>query len=357
MTGGRRQRRLSFAVLALTVSSLWRFALPPAHAVGRLQTGTWWRNQTGTASVPPPPHLPAGGLWISSDPTGPSAVSAIRFTLRPSERAPSLTLHVAKLTAPPGTEITSATVPIRACAVTGSWAAPTIFPGRWSTRPTYDCANGALEGQFSSDLATVVFDLTVLAEATTYDLALVPGTEASSGGLPTVSTPPVPGGADAGPSPTFDVTFKPVGLADVSVSNSVEPTTEPSAGVISPPDTTTVPAPEGLPLSPVTQQAVGPAPLSASTPTAPIADAVPAPARLRGSRSTGTSKTTREITAVVFCALAAWAWRLLAGDTYVGQGEAAGAQTIYDLMPVGTEQRVPRRFTNSSRDGPPPALR
>lgn len=362
-----RRPVLRLAALFGSATSVGLFAASAAHAVDKLDTGVWWRDQTGAAALPSPPQVPAGGLWVSSDPTGPSAISAIRFTIADSEGFPKLSLRVAKLTAQPGTPVTSDAVPIRACVVTHDWTTPATFPGTWSSRPSYDCTKGSSPGQLSPDLSAVVFDLTVLPAAHSYDLVIVPGPAIGVVALPPLAVPapipPVPDPIGAASSPTFDVTFEPVKPSDLSVL----PTSSPQAA-----PTPVTPAPAAT--TPPAAIAVGPAPLgsldlpaalpvSQAPAAAPPTSVLPITERALGARPVaelaGTSRTHRVIAGLVFCALAAWAWRILAANGTIGTPAPAGrgALSLHDAVPLGTDAGLRRRFTTSGRTGAPPALR
>jgi hypothetical protein len=127
----------------------------------------------------------------------------------------------------------------------------------------------------------------------------------------------------------------------------------------------------------VSDAAVGPAPLaSIGVPAAPVG-LVPAPAATPAPTSaqpalpaasravarplakvSATSRATRITAGVVFCALAAWAWRVLAADGATGVGpDGREALTLHDFMPAGPDSGLRRRFTAGPRTGAPPALR
>jgi hypothetical protein len=273
---------------------------------------------------------------VSNDPTGPSAISAVRFTLQNSEGFPTLSLRVARFTAQPATAATPDAAPIRACVVTADWTTPTTFPGPWSARPSYDCTKGSTPGQLSPDLSTMVFDLTVLPAGRSYDLALVPG----------APVPPVP-------EPTFDVTFEPVKPSDLAVfPTSPKPGTKPAPAA----DTAVGPAPLGSFEVPAAPRVV-PAP-SAAEPTAVVSTT---PRALVGplAKVAGTSSAVRVMAGVVFGALALWAWRLLAANNATGIVVADGrrALRLSDPAPFATEPEPRRRFAAGPRTGAPPALR
>jgi hypothetical protein len=72
----------------------------------------------------------------------------------------------------------------------------------------------------------------------------------------------------------------------------------------------------------------------------------------------GISKTRRAIAAAVLCVLAAWAWRLLAGESAADAalgGNGWEPLSIYDTPP--TAAGGSRRLTTGRRTGTPPMLR
>ena len=373
----RHLRQVAWAVAFGPFAGLCLLTAPAAHAVDNLESGVWWRNETGAAALPAPSQVPAGGLWVSSDPSGPSAISAVRFSLSDTEAYPTLTLRVANLTAAPATPATSGSLPVLACEVVSPWTAPATSPGVWSARPTYDCTKGSVPGQLSPDHSTLAFDLTNLPAAQRYDLALVPGQDNTiPGALPPapVATPPppqlpgplptVPDPNQAASSPSFDVTFQPLKLSDISAvpaASSQGP--EPSAG----------PAPAAL--TPTADYSVGPAPLTgAAYPSIPSAPAALAPApsspsppaalrtvspAVRPAKLARTSTTLRLIAAAVFGALAMWAWQILSADNSIGVGVAGGrkSRTLNDPAALPKTTGLRQRFAQGPRIGAPPALR
>jgi hypothetical protein len=357
VSGARLRRRIvAFAALAGTTLGIGLLTAPSAYAVDKVATGVWWRDETGATTVPPPPQVPAGGLWVSSDPSGPSAISALHFTLADSEGFPALTLRVANLTAPPPSPAAPDSVPpIQLCASTHAWTPPASSPGSWADRPTYDCALGSVSGQFAPDNSTVRFDLTVLPTAQSYDLVLVPGTP-SPGAVAPPPAPapaplPVPAPAPAG-SPTFDLSFQPVKAADLSTLPTASGST-PQPDVISSPELGVGPAALAWLDPPVAPAPAVPAPLAATRPPAVI---LPTASHAVATLA-GTSRTNRVIAGLVFCALAAWAWRLMSAD---GGADLVGgrlAMTLYDSVPLGPDVSKRRRFTSERRSGTPPTLR
>jgi hypothetical protein len=370
----RHLRWLAAGVLLGPAASLWLFAAPPAHAVENVETGVWWRNETGAAAVPAPSRVPAGGLWVSSDPSGPSAISAIRFALSDFEGYPTVTLHIANLVAAPATPATAGSLPLLACVVTTPWTAPPTSPGVWSDRPTYDCTKGSTAGQLSPDHSTLAFNLTNLPAERSYDLALVPGTDNTiTGALPPapVATPPppqppaplptVPDPNQAASSPTFDATFQPLTQSDISAV--------PAASSLGP-ESPAQPVPTAM--TPTADYGVAPAPLtgaaypSTPSPPTPVPSLAAPPAALRTGTPAAplanfarTSTTARIIAAAVFGALAMWAWQILsAGDpTAVAVSRGRKSLTLNDPVALPERTGPRKRFTRGPRIGTPPALR
>lgn len=116
--------------------------------------------------VPTPTAVPEGGLLVANDPSGPKAISALRFDL-PNAGGGVLRLVVAPGSTPsPG---------IRACPSLTDWQ-----PGpdqAWSRRPAHDCDRIAVSSSQTPDGTTLVFDLPHTfrsADSPFYDVILVP---------------------------------------------------------------------------------------------------------------------------------------------------------------------------------------
>jgi hypothetical protein len=248
---------------ALVVASAWFVVTAPSGtAAGSLQSAWWWQAESTSGALPPPPSVPDGGLWVSSNATGPQAVSALRVTLDPGDSAPTLTLAVHQA-APPGS------LDLAAYPTTSAWS-----PGpaqAWSSKPAYEPTGTAAVGQLSSDGKEMKFDLS----------GLVTGEELNIVLAPTPSTPPPPPPVPAPPAatPTFDVTFekpdaKALRVASAPVADEAV-TTPPLAEA---PAVDLGPAPESL--TPVLPSGLVAAP--------PLAEAVP-PGRAAGPRGVSTN--------------------------------------------------------------------
>ncbi|HET6911103.1 MAG TPA: hypothetical protein VFH54_17375 [Mycobacteriales bacterium] len=160
-------RRL-FARLALTAAVCCAFAAawpaPHATAAAAVQSAYWWRAQAAPTELPVAPQgVPAGGLYVASDPTGPEAVAALRTTV-PAGVAPVTLSLVAVSSTGTGTAL-------EACATSG-WTA-TSGAGQWADRPTSTCTP-AVRGVQSADGVTWFFPVTSLVRGTTLDVLVQP---------------------------------------------------------------------------------------------------------------------------------------------------------------------------------------
>ena len=199
----------------------------------------WWSRS--------PVVVPTDGLRVGGNPTGESAVAAIRIWSTAGEVPTELRLKIASETNPQH-------VSINACPATGSWSP--VAGGGWDDRPERDCATGALAGARSE--TELLFDLSgVRTIEGVADLVLfVPG-----GGFADIelATP------DAG-----SVTFVPGAPPDEGAASEEVALPEPAPEL----DTAPVPAPApadpgGLTLGPAVSPALPepqPAPSAGSSP-------------------------------------------------------------------------------------------
>ena len=180
----------------------WAAFAPSAAAVTGVQAGYW-------SSLPATPEVPAGGLEVASNTSGPQAVAAVRFTLGDGESASTLTLKAAQ--AQPQSQIA-----IEACAVaTGSagWTPPAGGgPGAMASAPKADCQGGLVAGAVAADGSTVTFDLSLMpSDGGVVDVVLQPSQVAS----PTAGTAP---GVPDQVYPTYDAAFQPVDAGAIAVT-------------------------------------------------------------------------------------------------------------------------------------------
>jgi len=285
----------------------------PAHAVQGLQSGYWWQGQPDGAPLPPPPNVPANGLWVSGSPENQVAIAAVRFQLGTDEAAPVLIAKVNSKFPPqqlaPVSEAGQAVV--LACPATAGWKPAQA--GAWSTKPQFNCT-GAVHGSLNTDGTAISFDLGAVAVDGRVDVALVPGTGAAA--LPAI---PVPG-APAPPQPNgFDLTLQPVTADQVHVSpgstaggaESTAPAGEapaPSSDLATASDLGSVggPAPDFNFAANAVQPATGTA--ASSTPS--VAPRSLAPQTRGIAESTiKENKGYRALAAILLAALLWWAWR------------------------------------------------
>lgn len=182
MTAGRRWMRALAVVGAVAWSGV--VAVPSADAVAPSAVGWWWVGRNAPAPVPvePVPAVPDGGLYVAGDPTGPSAVSALRFELPAGAVRASMILIVAEAVGSPAVE---------ACAATAAWTA--VHGGPWDQRPPADCTRLRSPGTVSTDGGSVAFDFDDLGAGQVLDVVLAPAAVEA----------PAPGGP-----PPFAVSFR-----------------------------------------------------------------------------------------------------------------------------------------------------
>lgn len=155
-------RRLAVAAVLFAVA-----APLPAAALGPRDAGWWWRTQSvALVEVPPPPHVPDGGLYVEGAPDGAAAVSALRFVLAPETVARSLTLRVAQEAGGEGAMLL-------ACPAASPWMPASA--GSWERRPEARCDGGGVLGSRAEDGTAWSFDLSLLSSGRILDVVLVPG--------------------------------------------------------------------------------------------------------------------------------------------------------------------------------------
>lgn len=175
-------------------------------AVTGVEQGVWWRQQPDLVDIPAPNTVPPGDLWVQSDLTGPSSISALRFTLGPNDAAPIITLGIDRLTGAPETGVFKLNNPVLACPATSPWTkTDSALPGKWSARPTWDCTKGTIPG-VPKGTTHLEFDFTTIsAPGQTVDVVLVPGkigNPVAIGGITGLVPVPVPLPVDLVPTIT-----------------------------------------------------------------------------------------------------------------------------------------------------------
>jgi hypothetical protein len=219
--------------------------------------GWWWVGRAGgpvPLQVDPAPEVPENGFYVAADPSGPSAVSAIRILLEPDAADPVLTLDVSD---------TIGTPVLDACAATAAWTP--VHGGVWDQRPPSDCTR-RVPGAVSADGSKVSFALASLVDDGTIDVVLVPAAPAE--GTPAVfSTAFDPLAADAvstaspstyqapAPDGSFaaggDAGYVPDYTSEGSYSVALLPEVEPLPEVVAPPSATAAPRAQRTPMAAV----------------------------------------------------------------------------------------------------------
>lgn len=201
------------AATTVTVSLLLCLAAAPAYAAaGDPVTGYWTRTRTGLpVPVQPPNPVPPGGTWVSGDPAGPVAVSALRTELTAGLLGVELRLEVADRIG---------TAAVQACPSSDRWAPEQ--GGRLEAAPEADCS-APLDARLEGDLLVVplppglgdvnvllrpkpgaVFSLT-LEKATAQSVVTAPAP--SPAVAPVAAPPPPPPAQAAAPPPAFSAGF------------------------------------------------------------------------------------------------------------------------------------------------------
>jgi hypothetical protein len=182
----------------------------PALAAEDPASGYWTRVRDVGAPVPvqPPDPVPEGGTWVSGDPAGPVAVSALRAEADAGSVVTGFRLPVADSLGPPA---------VLVCPTTERWAPEQ--GGRLEAAPAADCS-APVETALEEDV--LVIDLPPELQGDTVDVLLTPAPgsafsitferataesvvqapESSGGPLQPVPVPPPATGT--APPPTFD---------------------------------------------------------------------------------------------------------------------------------------------------------
>ena len=307
-------------------------------AVSGLASNYWWAAEQGPSTLPAPPSVPAGGLWVSSNPAGPQAVSAVRFVLPQGTADPVLSLVIS--TVAPSTGIGG---DVMACPTTSAWP-PGPGPSPWTARPAADCQAGQVVGAVSADGHTLSFDLAKVATAGVVDVVLEP--------------------APAGPlgSPTFDVSFQPVTGSDVSGSVPPSPTATPPAAAGSTVGPAAADSVAGPSDGGATTAAVDPSTGAATTPAlAPVAaGAAPASAAPAAGPSLATPNGSGSVAGASTGAVGGGAPATVAPLILTGRSwrdRILLGLAIADIAGYLMWSRRPKPAAAAGRTGRPPALR
>lgn len=224
----------------------------PVEAAPPSALGYWWRLQSGVGPHLTPPGVPEGGLWVTDDPSGDQAVSALRFVPPSGETPVELRLTIAESTGEPT---------VVACPAASAWEP--VDGGAWDDRPDAACDVAVATGTIADGVLTVPLstfgdgpvDIVLLPDVAAsgyFSISFAPPDDraftTSSSPAPATSAAPRPASS---PVPTVAprpaaVTYEPPpsGFA----TPAFEPPPEPddafaSVPVVSAPSSTDVPAP------------------------------------------------------------------------------------------------------------------
>jgi hypothetical protein len=139
-------------------------ALPAHPAAADAPAASGWWSQA--SSLPPPPDVSSDGLYVQGGPSGPVAISALRFSLPEGQTPKKLVL------VPNGVASPSAAVQV--CPLkTASEQFKPAQNGAWADAPAYDCdAKLAVVGT-ADDAGTLTFDVAALADGGTLAVAVI----------------------------------------------------------------------------------------------------------------------------------------------------------------------------------------
>lgn len=162
----RSIRVLAPAVMAVLVS------LPitaSAAATTPLRVGWWWRAQSSpTVTVPAPPQVPEGGLYVEGAPDGPNAVAALRVTVPWERVGVAIVLDVAD-------ERGGDSAIMLLCPTTSTWQES--YAGQWSERPEAECEGQAVEGVRADDGSKWTFNVEPFTFMPTRHFVVLPGSD------------------------------------------------------------------------------------------------------------------------------------------------------------------------------------
>lgn len=219
------------AVVLIGASALSLAATPAFAAEGDPLTGYWSRTRTGLpVPLQPVDRVPEGGTWVSGDPAGAVAVSALRTDLVEGLVGVELRLTIAESLGTPA---------VQACPSTDRWAPEQN--GRLEAAPEADCS-APLDAKVEGDVLVVPLPpgldlVNVLLRpkpGATFSLTMKRATAASvvTAPPPSATLPTAPGPAFGPPTqgtsqgttqgPAFDSSFGPA-LDPLPVAVAAEP--------------------------------------------------------------------------------------------------------------------------------------
>lgn len=171
-------------ILRVAAVGAWLLAIVPmmptfaAASGATLDASGWWnRNQalpvqgdptglglTTVPTVPAPATVPADGLYVANDASGPSAIAAVRYLLD-GQAGGTLTLHLAEGATLTGTEA------LTACPVQGGFTP--AQNGRWDSAPAYDPASCVVIGTPDAEGSAFTFDVPATFASSLGDVSIV----------------------------------------------------------------------------------------------------------------------------------------------------------------------------------------
>ena len=322
----KRRIALIASFVAVVAGTVLLFApVSAAPATRIVDSGWWWRLQTGALTqLPPPPNVEEGMLQVQGAPDQAQAIAAISAELPDGHASPVLTLRVAE-----GGDQGGATAVLLACNAGSAWTGEDA--GRWDSAPVVDCSSSVTAIR-SEDGATWTVPLGALQFEDRFNIILVPGQVDSA-----------PEGANGS---SFTLVFEEPEATDIATTPGQSPTADPPP--ISPPadqgfssapppdtgggfDSGQVAAPADVPdldvpaaapsLEPELQGSTFTAPeREASTAPEPVAAVVPEPRTLA-----------RILGALVLLAGLGAAFGLLRTDMFAGAAASADAPVVGGL--------------------------
>lgn len=186
-----------------------------AGAEAPSEHGYWWRLQSGVGPHLTPPGVPEGGLWVTDDPSGDQAVSALRFQPPAGTHPVALRLDVAEVTGTPT---------VVACPSASAWEPADA--GSWEERPDASCDAVLVTAELSDDGTVLTVPLPAFGDGP-LDIVLVPDSTVS--GYFSISFQP-PGGdafelSAAAPAPPSTAGDRPAGAPVPTVAPRPAPVT------------------------------------------------------------------------------------------------------------------------------------
>jgi S-DNA-T family DNA segregation ATPase FtsK/SpoIIIE len=152
------------AAACIALALLTVVALPAAPASAEAPAAIGWWSQA--SSLPPPPDVSSDGLYVQGGPSGPVAISALRFTVPTGESPTKLVL------VPTGVASPSAAVQVCPLKPASAQFAP-AQNGAWADAPAYDCEGKNAVVGTTDDAGTLTFDVSTLAQSGTLAVAVI----------------------------------------------------------------------------------------------------------------------------------------------------------------------------------------